>query len=283
MSAIEQGIQQKIISKGIPLKQWNISINFGIKTGFNDAFVIDTNTKNRLIEDDPKSAEIIRPILRGRDIGRYSYTFANLYVIAAEFGSHQWIEKKYPAVYQHLIKFKSQLMNRGQCQYMSNGRPNPDGEYPGQHHWLELDNNPRPKYLDDFSKQKIVWKRIGSKLRFSYDDKGLFCLDSTCFATGKHIKYLSAVLNTYIGNFLFKDSPKTGTGDLLISVQAFDPIRIPLPTPEQEDVVSGLLDKLLLNINSEYGKQLDEEINNYICTIYGFNDEEKSYIKSYDR
>jgi len=66
--------------------------------------------------------------------------------------------------------------------------------------------------------QKIIWKRVGSILRFCYDEKKHLVLDSTCFATGKNLKYLLGMLNSKFGNYLLQDSPKTGTGDLLISV-----------------------------------------------------------------
>jgi hypothetical protein len=95
-----------------------------------------------------------------------------------------------------------------------------------------------PISLGDFFKRKIVWKRVGSILRFSYDETGSMALDSTCFATGKHIEYLVVVLNSKLGNYLLQESPKTGTGDLLISVQAVEPIRIPIPTKEIDDKFS---------------------------------------------
>ena len=82
MSPIEQKIKEKIEAIGTPLKDWDVSINYGIKTGYNEAFIIDGKKKDELIAEDPKSAEIIRPILRGRDIKRYSYEFADLYLIA---------------------------------------------------------------------------------------------------------------------------------------------------------------------------------------------------------
>jgi len=145
--------------------------------------------------------------------------------------------------------------------------------------WYETQDS--ISYWDDFSKQKIVWKRIGSKIRFCYDDNALFCLDSTCFATGSHIKYLAAILNTYVGNFLFKDSPKTGTGDLLISVQAFDPIYVPIPTPKQEQEVNELLDKLLLCTDTKSLDAIDDTLNDYVAQMYGFNEEEQIYIKTY--
>ena len=81
LSPIEQSIKQKIESVGTPLKDWNIKINRGILTGFNEAFIISGEKRDELIAQDPNSAEIIRPILRGRDIKKYNYEFANLYLI----------------------------------------------------------------------------------------------------------------------------------------------------------------------------------------------------------
>ena len=205
--------------------------------------------------------------MRGRDIGRYNYNFAELWLINVHNGiKSQNIDpiniNEYPVIKAHLKRYYSDLAKRAD-----------KGDTP-----YNLRNC---VYLDDFSKQKIVWKRIGSKIRFCYDDSGLCCLDSTCFATGIHIKYLAALLNTYVGNFLFKDSPKTGTGDLLISVQAFDPIRIPIPTQEQEQTIIELLEKLLLCSDAETCKALDERLSNYVAKLYGFNEEEKAYIKAY--
>ena len=267
LSAIESSIKHKIKSVGVPLKEWNIKIYRGVLTGLNDAFIIDTNKKNQLIDEDARSAEIIRPILRGRDIGRYAYNFAELWLINVHNGiKSQNIDpidvENYPAIKEHLKRYYSDLevrADKGNTPY----------------------NLRNCVYLDDFSKQKIVWKRIGSKIRFCYDPDGLFCLDSTCFATGTHIKYLAAVLNTYVGNFLFKDSPKTGTGDLLISVQAFDPVCVPIPSQKQEQVITDFLDKILLCTDEKLINSLDDMLNNYVAEMYGFNEEEKAYIKSY--
>ena len=82
LNQIEKSIKDKIEKYGTPLKDWDISINYGVKTGCNEAFIIDGATKDELIKQDPKSAEVIRPILRGRDIKRYSYNFADFYIIA---------------------------------------------------------------------------------------------------------------------------------------------------------------------------------------------------------
>ena len=153
MTLIEQSIKNKIVALGKPLKEWNININRGIITGLNEAFIISSDVKDSLVKEDPKSAEIIRPILRGRDIRRYGFNFSNLYVIVAQFGSHEYLESKYPAIFRHLSQYKEALQKRGQCRYTSSGRTNSDKSYPGQHHWLELDNNPRQEYLDELIRQ----------------------------------------------------------------------------------------------------------------------------------
>ncbi len=74
-----------------------------------------------------------------------------------------------------------------------------------------------------------MWKRVGSILRFAYDKEGLFALDSTCFAIGSYVSYLVCILNSSMGHYLLQNAPKTGTGDLLISVQAIEPLLIPVP------------------------------------------------------
>ncbi|WP_191968016.1 hypothetical protein [Rhizosphaericola mali] len=106
MSSIEQQIKTKIEKVGTPLKDWDISINYGIKTGLNDAFIIDGSKRKELIEQDPKCEEIIRPILRGRDIKRYGYDYADKYVICARLETD--IPSNYPAIYRHLNQYRAE-------------------------------------------------------------------------------------------------------------------------------------------------------------------------------
>ncbi|HAO29511.1 MAG TPA: type II restriction endonuclease, partial [Chryseobacterium indologenes] len=117
LSSIEQNIKTKIEAIGTPLKDWDIKINYGIKTGYNEAFIIDDVKRKELIDEDPRSAEVIRPILRGRDIKRYSYDFANLWLI----NTHNGIKEKdikrveindYPAIKKYLSQFYLQLEKR---------------------------------------------------------------------------------------------------------------------------------------------------------------------------
>ena len=110
LSPIEQSIKRKIEAVGTPLKDWDIQINYGIKTGYNDAFIINTEKRDEILsncqtEDErARTAELIRPILRGRDIKRYGYNWAGLYLIAT-FPSRHYDIEKYPAVKNYLLSF----------------------------------------------------------------------------------------------------------------------------------------------------------------------------------
>ena len=130
--------------------------------------------------------------------------------------------------------------------------------------------------MEDFSKPKIIWKRIGSILRFSYDNKRCLGLDSTCFASGENIEYLCCVLNSCMGHYLLKDSPKTGTGDLLVSVQAIEPACIPY-NAQYNGILSFLLDKQITNPSIE----TEKEINEIVFTMYGLSSNEREYVTQY--
>jgi hypothetical protein len=128
--------------------------------------------------------------------------------------------------------------------------------------------------LDDFFKQKIIWKRVGSILRFCWDNGECLTLDSTCFATGKNIRFLLAILNSKMGHYLLQDSPKTGTGDLLISVQAVEPLRIPQPTQEQAKPILELVEKMVKSDDAN----IQKEINKLVYALYGLTTKEADFI-----
>ena len=148
------------------------------------------------------------------------------------------------------------------------------GEY-----WWELRSC---DYMEDFSKQKMVWKRVGSSLRFSYDDTGMFSLDSTCIITGDNIKFLVALFNSKMGRYLLKDSPKTGVGDLIISVQALEPIPVPLLSEDEQKPIIEKLDAIinLKGQNKGYDMFVDE-LDEAMFKIYQISDSEKEFIVDY--
>ena len=147
LSTIEQSIKRKIESVGKPLREWDININYGIKTGYNEAFIITTERRNEILsncktdEERQRTAEIIRPILRGRDIKRYSYDWAGLWLINTHNGVKGKIPRidinDYPAIKAHLDQFWDKIKTRAD-----------QGDTP-----YNLRNC---AYLDDFSQPKIV-------------------------------------------------------------------------------------------------------------------------------
>lgn len=199
LNKTEKDILEKV-KKFKPLKDWNIQINYGIKTGFNEAFIIDEETKNKLILEDKKSKEIIKPLLRGRDIKRYSYDFKNLYLI----NTHNGIKEKnilpidinkYSAIKKHLDKYYSDLEVR-------------------QDKGITPYNLRNCAYLEDFEKSKIVWASVGEN-EYSYIEKGIYLLDTNYFLVCDNeeiLKYLIGVFNSKL--FLFALSYKdTQLGD----------------------------------------------------------------------
>ena len=284
LSPIEQSIKNKIEAVGTPLKDWDINIYRGVLTGFNDAFIINTEKRKEILdnclsdEERQKTAELIRPILRGRDIKRYGYDWANLWLIYIPWhfpyqfdesiqGASEKAEKafkeQYPSVYSHMLQYKEPLSKRNKA------------ETGIRYEWYAMQRW-GAKYWEDFNKPKIIWKRIGSILRFSYDNSGSLGLDSTCFATGSHIPYLCCVLNSQMGRYLLKDSPKTGTGDLLVSVQAIEPVRVPY-IQKYENHLEDLLNIQIHN----YSEETEKEINRTIFLMYGLSSREMDYISDY--
>ena len=268
LSPIEKRIKDKIESVGIPLKNWDINIYRGVLTGCNDAFIINESKRKQILNncldesERHRTAALIRPILRGRDIKRYGYDWADLWLINTHNGVKERSLPKinienYPAIKAHLDVYWDKIEKRAD---------QGDSPYNLRH----------CAYMEDFLKPKIVWKRVGSILRFSYDEDGSMALDSTCFATGNYIKYLVTVLNSKMGNYLLRDAPKTGTGDLLVSVQAVEPIKVPIPTEEIEDRFSLYLHQQL----NDFSVNRETAINHDIYTLYNLNDEEIEYIEN---
>ena len=145
-------------------------------------------------------------------------------------------------------------------------------------HWTNLRNC---AYLQEFEQEKIIWKRIGSKLRFSYSNKNEFTLDSTVIATGKKLKYLIALLNSKLHTReLLLNAPKTGTGDVIVSVQALNPLMVYNPTDEEAKPFITKVEKIITE--KAFGNdtsRLESDLDEMIYELYGLNEEEKVLIR----
>ena len=248
LSPIEQSIKRKIEAVGIPLKDWDIQINYGIKTGCNEAFIITTDKRNEILsncnsdEERQRTEELIRPILRGRDIKRYGYDWAGRWLINTHNGIKDKIPRinieDYPAVKAHLDQFWDKIRDRAD-----------QGDTP-----YNLRNC---AYMEDFSKPKIMYSEIVSEPQFFIDNTGQFYPEATSFIlVGKHLEYILGILNSNIYAFFFKKFyAGGGLGETGYRYKKQFILKLPVP-------------KLINN-------PLDSKT---IISIYNLSDEEYHYI-----
>jgi hypothetical protein len=276
LSNIEQSIKQKIDSIGTPLKEWDIKINRGILTGFNDAFIISGAKKNALISEDPRSAEIIRPILRGRDIKRYEYNFADLWIIAT-FPSRHYDIDNYSAIKKHLLSFGIERLEQTGKTHIVDGL-SVKSRKKTNNKWFETQDS--ISYWDDFSKQKIVWGEISDKPKFAIDLNGEFVPEATTFLmVGDHLKYLLCYLNSSLSEYFFsKYGTTTGMGTLRWKKYLIELLPIPSVSNNDELRLTDILDRLIVASEKEK-PYLMSAINECIYNIFSFTKEEVLFIE----
>ena len=279
LSPIEQSIKKKIEAVGTPLKNWDININYGIKTGYNEAFIINTQKKNELIAQDPKSAEIIRPILRGRDIKRYSAKFADLWLLfipwhfplhldssirGASEKAEQLFKEQYPAIYQHLLSFKPQLEKRN------------SSETGIRYEWYALQRW-GAKYWDDFSKPKIIWGNLCLSSQFAYTEEPFIInAPSPMITTGT--KYLVAVLNSKLADWYIRQLGVTRNGGYFEYKPMFvEKMPIPILEKSDEKPFNNLVDLIM---NTDHKEEYDNKINELVYSLYNLSPQEIAYIEN---
>ena len=265
LSPIEQSIKRKIEAVGTPLKDWDIQINYGIKTGCNEAFIISTEKRKEILnncqtEDERKrTAELIRPILRGRDIKRYGYEWAELWLIAT-FPSRHYNIDEYPAVKQYLLSFGIERLEQTGKIHIVNGEK-VKARKRTSNKWFETQDS--ISYWDLFFQPHICWKAVGRNLAFALVESGVFLTAPASFISGG--KYNETILNYLCSNvgtyFIYKNSDTTGAGDIMLNIQSL--IKFPIPA------------RLL-----ETNELSHSDINEKIYTIYGFTNTEIEYIES---
>ena len=259
LNPIEQSIKAKIEKYGTPLKDWDVSIYRGVLTGCNEAFIISGEKRKELIAEDPKSDEIIRPILRGRDIKRYGYEFADLWLIATFPSKHYDIDD-YPAVKKWLQSFGKKLEQTGEEYIDSNGIKQKCRKKTNNK-WFETQDS--IAYWNDFSKQKIVWSDIATEPTFALIDAGIY-FNNTCYMLCNAPQYILQILNSPLMGWYFrKISTDLGNGQRYFKqfVELLPIIKL------KEDVDINLLQK-----ETKYNQY------RYICSLYQLTEAETNYI-----
>ena len=207
LSPIEQSIKRKIEAVGTPLKDWDINIYRGVLTGYNEAFIISTEKREEILancqtEDERKrTAELIRPILRGRDIKRYGYNWAGLYLIAT-FPSRHYDIEQYPAVKNYLLSFGIERLEQTGKVHNVNGEKI-KARKKTNNKWFETQDS--ISYWEDFSKPKIIFQEIVQESQFFYDAEGTFmCNDTSRIIVGRDLPFLLGVFNSKLFFYAIK-------------------------------------------------------------------------------
>ena len=248
----------RLMNMGTPLGEYvDGRIYMGIKTGLNQAFVIDQEKRDDLVAEDPDSAEIIKPWLRGRDIQRWKAEWAGLYVIFTNRGVDI---DRYPAIEEHLSWFRADLEKRATAH---------------SHPWYEL-QQPQEGIYQEFAKPKVIWPEFTRSRRFTFDSQGCY-VNNKCYVAPSVPMWLLAVLNSSLIEFLVCQISSTIRGGFLQLYQHYM-TRLPIITVDKDS-------KLLLSSVSQSGISGDpideEELNDRVYADYSLSTTEISLIAAW--
>ena len=273
----------KMENNGTLLKDWDVNIYYGIKTGINEAFIIDTKTKECLCQEDLHSSEILKPILRGRDIKRYGYEWAGLWIIGT-FPALKIDIDKYPAIKKFLIDF-------GKDRLEQEGKKLPDGTKSRKktgNKWFETQD--QINYYPEFEKEKIIWIELTDKNKFAYSDKEDYLLAGAFFLTGKSLKYLLAFLNSKLCLFYFSlICNSSGMATIQWKKFALEKIPIKELSNNNQTPFIEIVDKILtITKSSDYFenpakkeevKEYEKQIDQMVYKLYDLTPEEIAIVE----
>ena len=235
LSPIEQSIRKKIEAIGKPLKDWDINIYRGVLTGFNEAFIISTDKRNEILDnclsDDERkrTEELIRPILRGRDIKRYGYDWANLWLIAT-FPSRHYDIEEYPAVKEYLLSFGMKRLEQTGKSY-NVGATTVKARKKTNNKWYETQDS--ISYWEDFAQPKLVYNDIAQELSFALAEDGIF-LNNTAYFIGSEnidlLQYFQKILNSKLMDWYYR-TISVQLGEKAVRMFSIYVLRIPIPYP----------------------------------------------------
>ena len=244
LSPIELSIRRKIEAVGKPLKDWDVQINYGIKTGCNEAFIITTEKRNELLaqcqseEERQRTAELIRPILRGRDIKRYSYDWAGLWIIAT-FPSRHYDIEDYPAVRDYLLHFGKERLEQTGKTYTIDGETFKSRKKTANK-WFEVQDS--IAYWKDFDRPKIIYPDICQGRPFVIEKEGYYIGNTAYFISSPDpglLEYLVKTLNSDIMHWYYR-TLSTQLGQKAMRMYSIHVLEIPIPpvsTVDLDDVI----------------------------------------------
>lgn len=269
-----QRLIAKIKAAGVSFGEYvDGKIYRGVLTGLNEAFVIDATTRERLIEEDPKSEEVIKPFLAGRDIKRYQEPVSDKYLILFKCGdtkewfgdlseSEAWIKlsEKYPAVCEWLKPFEAKAKKRTD-----------KGQY-----WWELR---ACVYYDEFEKAKLMYPDISVKPEFTYDTNSSYSAN-TGYMIASDKKELLGLLNSVVFYFFYRNTTNSIRGGYMrFFTQYVEQFSIPQqPSPEIESLVTTILAKKKADPAADTSVE-ENRIDDLVFELYGLTEEEIQIVR----
>jgi len=273
----ELNVKDKIQSKGLPLKEVIGGINKGLLTGYNKAFIIDKNTRDKLINEDNNSINVIKPVIVGKNVKRYKINYENKYILYLPWDIDI---DKYPAIKNHMLQFKEKLSNRTE---VKNGRIN----------WWVL-RRYAPKYSHEFEMPKIIYPEIGDRLYATFSEEPYY-MNNKCFMITESeldLKYLSALLSSKVLDYFFRLSGYNLKNKGIVLLKMYiENLPIPIISNEEQNTFIELVNKILclnkkLNENNNINlknqiKILDNELEEKIYELYDLSKEDIKIIEKY--
>ena len=270
----EQHVKEKIESNGIIIERWPVTIYRGITSGCNAGFIIDGYTRESIYtnatEDEQRILDnTIFPILQGRNLKKYSYSYNDKYMIVTPRGYN--IDRT-PALKKNMLTHYDALSNKS-----------------GNNEWYELQASPSGTMLHNMHKEKIMWGEISDKAKFTYDDGRYFAEATTFFMTADDndvsLKYLLAILNSSLSEWYFhKIATTTGMGTNRWKKYKLEQLPVSRPTKEQEQQIVIIVDQILqkkeVNVNADTSA-LEHEIDKLVYQLYNLTPEEIAIIEQY--
>lgn len=261
-------LKMKVEALGKKLKEWDIRINYGIKTGYNEAFIIDANTRDKLVNVEPKSIEILKPILRGRDVHRYYYENPDLWLIAT-FPSKTIDIENYIAIKELLMSYGQRLEQSGE----KGARKKTSGK------WFETQDS--IAYWKDFEGPKIIYPNMTKFLPFTLDLDGNYLNDKCFILSGEKLYFLTAFLNSKLFKFCFSDAFPELQGNSK-EVKKFIVEEIPVKYVADESIYEEKVSQIIKSKKenpSADTSALEAEIDQLVYQLYGLTHEEIAIVE----
>jgi hypothetical protein len=277
-------INNKIKTYGLLVRNWEVHIYSGVMTGFDEAYILNREAREKLIHTDVKNSDIIKPLLTGDLVKRYSADVPEQWLLyipwhfplqydktirAASERAEQRFRLQYPDAYNHLLAYKSALSSRNTI------------EVGLGFEWYALQRSGMNNNWGDFAEQKMVWKKDSPDCRFGFDYGGCAVLEDVCFMVGQHLKFLLGVFNSTMGRYMLSGLSRLSTGESRVGVPVIESMSVPVPNAKMESDIIALVNRRISENekNANYAVEIEEQIDRLVYELYHLTEEEAEFVR----